>query len=66
MQKEQAEQVFDTFARAGILLRVIDVSQEQSLLRLGIVKRQNEEQTRRISDVVKLFCSAQLALVHEV
>lgn len=66
MQKDQAYKIFEIFAHAGILLRVINVSQEQALLRVGIIKRQKQEQTRRVSEAVKSFCNAQLALVHEV
>lgn len=66
MLKRQAEDIFGHFARAGVLLRVIDVSDAQAVLRVGIVDRNNEKQMNKIIQTVELFCSRQSKLVNEV
>jgi cobalamin biosynthetic protein CobC len=65
MLKKQAEDIFDSFARVGILLRVIDVSDKQAVLRIGIIDRQSEKQISRVIQTVELFCSKRLTLVNE-
>lgn len=52
MDKKTAHSLCEAFARKGILLRVIDVDKQQALLRIGILKQDDELAAKRLTQLI--------------
>lgn len=52
MSKNAAYTVCEVFAQAGVLLRVIDIDQQQALLRVGILPQDNERAIKRVTQLI--------------
>lgn len=50
--KNTAKQLFDHFYQSGILLRLIDVSNERSIIRIGRIKTEDTDASARIKTVL--------------
>ena len=56
LDRQTAYNIFEYFARAGILFRVVEVDEHSAILRIGLFSKRARQQITKIKQVVAAYC----------
>jgi len=56
LDRQTAYNIFEYFARAGILFRVVEVDEHSAILRIGLFSKRAAQQVAKIKQVVAAYC----------
>ncbi|MEW5057127.1 MAG: pyridoxal phosphate-dependent class II aminotransferase [Cycloclasticus sp.] len=58
LDRQAAYQIFEYFARAGILFRVVEVNEQVAILRIGLFSKRAGQHTLNVKHAVAAYCDA--------